>query len=54
MVGFAMVEVEEVVVWEGKQGLKPVGVVVEVVVWVGVLERAQPHWQRVEGCTGTF
>jgi len=70
-----VVEVVEVVVWEGKQGLEPVGVVlevvvlvpavadaltslevvvVEVVVWVGVLEQAQQHRQRVAGCTGTF
>ena len=75
MVGFAVVEVEEVVVCEGEQGLKPVGVVLEVVVlvpatadaltflvvvvvgvvvWVGVLEWAQLHWQHVEGCAGTF
>jgi len=75
MVGFAVVEVEEVVVCEGEQGLKPVGVVLEVVVlvpatadaltflvvvvvgvvvWVGVLEQAQLHWQRIEGCAGTF
>jgi len=70
MVGFAVVEVEEVVVCEGKQGLEPVGVVlvpaaadaltflvvvvVGVVVWVGVLEWAQLHWQHVEGCAGTF
>ena len=37
MVGSALVEVVEVVkvvVWEGKQGLEPVGVVLEVVVLV--------------------
>ena len=75
MVGSAVVEVVEVVVWEGEWGLEPVGVVlevvvlvpvvadaltslevvvVEVVVWVGVLERARQHWRRVEGCAGTF
>ena len=34
MVGSAVVEVVEVVVWEGEQGLEPVGVVLEVVVLV--------------------
>ena len=62
MVGLAVVEVVEVVVWEAVV-LVPaaadaltslVVVVVGVVEWVGVPEQARRHWQCAEGCAETF